>query len=231
MANIKRRSKKSARRKPAYSGRSSKSSLVKLIKSVSLKQQETKMATYDTGVLNCLHNISQAARNNLFQTGQGITDGLTINNRLGDTVTPIGVKLYMTFRQPADRPNTNWKVWIVKTWGNVTPATFVPVKAITGNLMMDPLDTEKCSPVLIRTFKAPDNYYSSSLATSKETCFFKKIWIPVARTPYVYGQDGGTLGKKFQMTMYVAAYDTLGTLITDSIGSFACSQVFYFKDA
>jgi len=205
--------------------------MVRLIKSVTLKQQETKLALQDTTIISQFHNISSLARNNLFATTQGITDGLGVANRIGDTVTPIGVKLYMAFRQPSDRPNVTWKIWIVKHWGNTTAPSSVPVKAITGNLLLDPLDTEKATAVVIRTFKHPDNYYNGTLGNSKETCFFKKLWIPCSKVPYVYGQDGSNTGKRFQMSMYVTAYDTLGSLITDQIGSYEVSTSFYFKDA
>lgn len=221
--------KQPAKKKTSYASRDR--NLVKLIKSVSLKQSETKMATTDSTALSVLHNVSLRVRENLFSTGQGITDGLSVNNRIGDTVIPIGVKLYMTFRQPADRPNVTFKVWILKTYGNVLPPVFVPVKGITGNLMMDPIDTEKATIVKVITVKAPDNYFNGTVGNSKEMTFFRKLWIPCARTPYVYGQDGGPLGKKWQMAMYVTAYDTFGSLITDIIGGFACSQSFYFKDS
>jgi len=200
------RKKSTTSAKSRYSGRKSNSNLVRLIKQVSLQQSETKMATYDSTVLTMYHNISQRVRANMLQTGQGITDGLTINNRIGDTVSPRGVKLYMTFRQPADRPNVTFKVWILKIHGDVTPPTFVPLKAITGNNMMDPVDTEKCSVVKVLQYKFGDNYWSSTLGNSKEMTFFRKVWIPLASTPYVYGQDNGGLGKKFDIPHRYTTY-------------------------
>ena len=214
-----------------YRKSNTKTDLVKLIKSVSLRQQETKMAISASGAITLLHNVSAQVYQNLAATQQGITDGLSTLNRLGDTVTPIGFKLFVQLRSPADRPNVTYKMWIVKSWGTANPATFLPVKAITGNLLLDPVDTEKCSVVKTFTYKSPSNYWQGSLATSKENCFFKKLWIPLPRTPYVYGGDNGTLGKKFQYTLYCTAYDTVGTLITDNIGSVNVDCCFYFKDA
>lgn len=206
-------------------------SLVRLIKNVSLKQQETKMTTHDTGVLNVFHNTSQLVRGNLLTTTQGITDSLGTAMRIGDTITPVGVKLYMTFRQPTDRPNVSFKIWIVKIMGNATPPTFVPVKNITGNLLMDPIDTEKCTTVKTLTCKFLDNYWQGTSGTSKDMTFFRKMWIPLPRTPYVYAADNNAAGKSYQLAMYLTAYDTFGTLPTDVIAQFACAQVFYFKDA
>lgn len=212
-------------------GSMSRGSLVKLIKSVSLRSQETKMATTDSTVLPLLHNISTLVRSNLMATSQGVTDSLGITNRIGDTVTPVGVKLYLTMRQPADRPNVTFKIWIVRIIGAATVPTFVPVKTITGNLLMDPIDTEKCTLVKSFKFKSKNNYWQGALASSRENTNFQNIYIPLPRKPYVYSADGGPNGKNYQLSMYVAAYDTFGTLITDNIASFACSQSFYFKDS
>ena len=206
-------------------------SLVKLIKNVSLQQQETKMTTHDTGVFVVKHNISSLVRGNLLTTTQGIGDSLGTASRIGDTITPVGLKMYMTFRQPTDRPNVSFKVWILKIFGVATPPTSVPVKAITGNLLMDPIDTEKATTVKILTFKYPDNYWQGTAGTSKDMTFFRKLWIPLPKTPYTYGADNSASGKKFQLAMYITAYDSFGTLITDTIGEFACAQCFYFKDA
>jgi len=207
----------------------SRQSLVKLIKNVTLKTQETKMSTFNN-VHGLLHNVSTRADQNMLATFQGLNDTSGYNNRVGDTVTPIGVKLYMQFRQPADRPNINWKIWILKTPG-VNSYTFVPVKALTGNLMLDPVDTEKCTVLKVLQFKHMDNYFNGTAGSSKETNFFRKVWIPLDRRPYSYDGDNSSLGKLYNVAMYAAAYDTSGTLITDNIGTFTWNKVFYFKDA
>lgn len=207
------------------------SSLIKLIKKVTLKTQETKMATHNTDVFNINHNISYKIRNNMLLTSQGVADSLGVFGRIGDTVMPIGLKCYMTFRQPADRPNVTWKVWILRFAGAVTPPTFVPVKAITTNLMLDPIDTEQCSVIKVFTHKAKESYYNGTLGSSKEICEFKKIWLPLPKTQYTYSGDNSGNGKNYQYTLYVTAYDTLGTLLSDTIGSFQASCSFYFKDA
>jgi len=49
-----------------------------------------------------------------------------------------------------------FKVWIVKTPGNNNAPVFVPVKSITGNLMLDPIDTEKATTVKVFTHKVKD---------------------------------------------------------------------------
>ena len=148
-----------------------RTSLVKLIKNISLKQAETKMAIQSNG-FSCLHNVSTRIFQNHLATSQGITDGSALSNRIGDTVMPIGLKLYLQFRQPADRPNVSWKVWVLKIYGT-TSITFVPVKTITSNLFLDPIDTEACSVVKVINFKAPPNFpiLSGGLPTKRMSLY------------------------------------------------------------
>lgn len=207
----------------------SRSSLVKLIKNVSARQSETKMCTYNAGLV-IYHNISTRYGGNLLGTVQGITDATGAANRIGDTINLVGMKFLMQFRQPADRPNVNWKIWILKIKGNPTLPISCPVKAITGNLQLDPIDTEKCVLVKQLNYKHPDNYWEGTTGTSKETCFFKKLWLPFNGQKYVYSGDNLDTGRDYQLCMFVTAYDTTGSLITDNIGTFTCSNMLYFKD-
>ena len=204
--------------------------LVRLIKSVSLKQLETKQALSTITPSALLHNVSSRLYANLLGTNQGITDGLSTSNRIGDTITPVGIKMYLQMRAPADRPNVTFKIWILKIFGNANPPTFVPVKAITGNNMLDPIDTEKASVVKVLTYKSEAGWYNGTVGNSKENCYFRKVWIPLKRSPYVYSQDNSALGKTYQLAMYATAYDTIGSLITDIIASIDVSNILYFKD-
>lgn len=220
--------RKTTQKKASYRA-PTKTSLVRLIKSVSSKQAETKMCTYNAS-LTIYHNLSTRYGGNLLGTAQGITDSIGAFNRIGDTINLIGMKFLMQFRQPADRPNVNWKVWILKIKGNPTLPLSVPVKSVTGNLQLDPIDTEKCTVVKQLTFKNPDNYWEGTAGTSKETCFFKKLYIPFKNQKYVYSGDNADTGRDYQLCMFVTAYDTTGSLITDNIGSFLCHNQLYFKD-
>lgn len=221
------RKKKASTSKTMYSRNSN---LVRLIKSVSLRQQETKQAMSSATNVQ-LHNVSVRYFANMLGTQQGITDGLSTSNRIGDSITPIGIKQYWQFRMPSDRPNVTFKVWILKHAGDANPPTFVPLKAITGINLLDPVDSEKVTVVKIFTVKPPESYFNGTVGNSKENCIFRKIWIPLPRTEYKYSQDNAALGKNYQLALYVSAYDTVGSLITDNIGSCTVSNILYFKDA
>lgn len=211
-----------------------KKSLVSLIKKVSLGTQETKMAT-QRSTLGLFHNggLTSAGRpqlvfDNCLKTTQGITDGTGITHRVGDCITPVGVKLYMEFDQPSDRPNVTFKVFVVKIRSHSVQSNLL-MKSISSNVIMDPVDTEYCQIVATRTYKYGDNYFTGDV--NKSTCFFRKTWIQLPRYQYVYKGDNDQLGRDYQLAVYVGAYDTGGTLPSDIIGNVSFNCAMYFKDA
>lgn len=220
-------------RKRRYNRRSKKS-LVSLIKKVSLGTQETKMATQRASA-QVFHNggVGSSGKpmlmfENCLKTTQGLSDGTNLAHRVGDCITPVGVKLYMEFDQPSDRSNVNFKVFIVKIRSH-SVQTALPMKAISSNIIMDPVDTEYCQIVATRTYKYGDNYFTGDV--NKFTCFFRKSWIKLPKFQYVYKSDNDQLGRDYQLAVYVGAYDTSGTLLTDVIGSVSFNCALYFKDA
>lgn len=207
-----------------------------IAKKAVLRIAETKEAvcTNEPGT-QLYHNITNRIAGNLIVAYQGVTDTqsatLTSNtSRIGDEIQPVSLTLYFQFRQPADRPNVTFKVFVLKFWGSTPLPTFVPFKQITSNAMIDPVDNEKCSVVMQRTYKLPDNYWAGTLATSKEACFFRKAYIKLPRKPYKYSGDNSVAGKNYNLGLYVVAYDTMGTLVTDNIGTFQYNSFLKFKD-
>ena len=92
---------------------------------------------------------------------------------------------FYLLQQLADRFGS-FKIWILKHLGEQNPPTFVPVKAITVNLLMDPIDTEKCTLVKSFKFKSKNAYWEGALASSRENTNFQNTYIPLPRTPYVH---------------------------------------------
>lgn len=224
-------------RKTKAKGFSSKQ--VSQIRKIAQTTQETKSAVQTSSGLQVYHNggilhVGSPGKwiDNLMATGIGPTDDKsTFKNRIGDAVAPVGVKLLMQFRQPVDRPNTNFKVWIVKHMADVPP-TSLGMNPITGNLMLDSVDTEKCNVVMTKVFKASGtNFWTGDPGNSKEMTFHRKLWMKLPNSQYTYNGDGSTLGKRYNLACYVGAYDTSTSLPTDVIGYCHLSSVFYFKDA
>lgn len=234
----KRVTKKIAKKKyPAkkYSGR-----FVKAVRAIAMGTQETKSAVNFNVNADHYHNGGALHTGqpglmiaNLLATQQGISDNINSNkNRIGDCILPVGVKLLFQIRQFTDRPNVNYKVWIVRHTSSVSPAS-LGMSGVTGNLMLDSVDTERADAKLIKVFRPPQgmSLWTGEPSTSKEVCYHRKIWMPLPRSQYSYNSDGSTAGKEYNLALYVGAYDTSGTLLTDVVCQSSVTSVLYFKDS
>jgi len=229
-----------SRKKVVTKSRTPTRAFAQKVKQIIYKSAETKEALYcDTTSVNLYHNVSNRLVGNLMFTKQGVTDtpggtpGVSVPTnlvRIGDEIQPISLDIYLQFRQPVDRPNVTYKLFILKFPGQIVPPTFLPLKTITGNAMLDPVDTEKCSIVKIKYFKHMDNYWAGTNSTSKEVNFFRQLKLTFPKTKYRYAGDDLSLGGSYNLGMYIVSYDTLGSLISDNIASVQWSTQLKFKD-
>jgi len=125
--------------------------VARIAKTVDLRERETKHHVNNLGNFIQLHNVSRRYTNNLLGTSQGVSD--VTGNRIGDQITLGGVKKYPWFLQQTDRPNVTFKIWVVKGRTGLVNTVLFPLKQITGIVVMDPLDTEKCKSVAVQTCK------------------------------------------------------------------------------
>lgn len=215
----------------------------KAVKSVVWRSAETKEAMSTSGnggtSVSLFHNVSKRLTGNLMITKQGVSDNpggvagaIEPDNlvRIGDEIQPLNMKIYMAFRQPSDRPNVTVRVYVLKFPGQIVPPTFVPFKAVTLYNFLNPIDTEKCKVVKIKTYKLPSDYWTGTAAESKEACFFRTINLNFPKTKYRYSGDDLTNGQSYNLALYACAFDTFGTLITDNIMTMSYNAVLKFKD-
>lgn len=200
------------------------------VKNVIKKQAETKhrIDRLTTPVLGTqvFHNSTTKLADNLLLTAQGNDDF----SREGDMIQPVGVSLKFLVKQEKDRPNVNFKYWVLKFKGSATAPTGVPFKNVTGNILLDSVDSEKAQVLRTGTWKWPDNYYINPGAQyDKELTYVRKVWLPL-KGRYIYSGDNSLQGRDYNIALYVSAYDTFGTLITDNICDCIVHKEFYFKD-
>lgn len=229
--SVRRAPRKSYKKKSNYKKRSvSYSQIAKIAKRVSLRQAETKHHTVNYGNYALYHNVSRRVDTNLLSVQQGTGDTGN-NSRIGDEVIPVGVKLYLQFEQMIDRPNVQFKVWVLKGREGEFGSS-VPLKIISGNNLMDPIDTEKCSVVKSMYFKFNQNniVHDGDVAVNKRVVNCRKVWIPLKRSKYTYEGDNNSNGKWWNMPLYVCAYDASNTLVTDHISNLHIASEFFFKD-
>lgn len=232
--------KKTYKKKRAYKKKTYGPKFVKAVRAIAMGTQETKSAVNFNNNVDHYHNGGVLHTGqpglmlaNLLATQQGISDNINSNkNRIGDCIMPIGVKLLFQIRQFSDRPNVSYKVWIVKHTSSVSPAS-LGLSNVTNNLMLDSVDTERADAKLIKVFRPPSgmSLWTGEPSTSKEVCYHRKIWMRLPRSQYSYNSDGATAGKNYNLALYIGAYDTSGTLLTDVVCQSSVTAVLYFKDA
>ena len=66
--------------------------------------------------------------------------------------------------------------------------------------------------------------------TQKEAHKYMKIYIPLKNAKIKYIADDSGTPMRYDIGMAVMAYDSYGTLTTDTIATYAVNCKFYFKD-
>lgn len=208
-------------------------------KQVALRQAETKHVFFDLTPtpLSLYHNtLIRIQTENMCKTSQGVGDGDSsgnINARIGDEVHPRGIKIYLTVRQPNNKPNVMFRFMVLKTRGS-SNSTTLPFKDITGVKVIDPVDNEKSQGRIImnKLFKDRSMSYSrhdNTATHNSELTFVRQYWIPLSGV-YKYDGDNAAFGRDYNLVPFMVAYDSFGTLTTDVVASVKMSYQFYFKD-
>lgn len=220
------------------------------------KKAETKF--YDIGLENqqLYHNTGISggtyAAPLLFNPWQLIPLGTTRYSRIGDKVSPVGMKCRLWMGNKYDRPNIHYRVVVcvlprmfkgaVVTAGSIDPGISAMSNGTMGNYLCLPWDTEKGIKVLYdRVIKneAGFSYSTTTAGTNingtgqgKECHKFLKFWIRRKRSRPVMWDQLDTTGNIINnpLAIYVIPYDSYGTLTTDNIASCALQTRLYFKD-
>lgn len=229
--------KKATKKFTKRSNTTSTKSLVKLIKSVSLKSAETKSTHQVTENQQLYHN-TPSQFTGLCNTSQGITDtetgGSSFSNRIGDAVVARGISLKLWIANKLDRPNVMYRLVVYKHQSLSGPTATGIFKGANGNRMMDDINKELVSVVYqkiinLQTGLAAAGDASGNPFIGKECHTYRTIWIPLKNKQIVYN-DSGSTPKFFNYAFSITPYDSYGTLITDNIASLNFQHKFYFKD-
>lgn len=212
-----------------------KQSLVKLIKSVSLKNAETKDTHNISENIQIYHNVPTHVVDLLYLQ-QGINDsegGLTQNSkRIGDEVVGRGISIKLWFANKLDRPDILYKLVVFRYKSNTTIVAGDPWMAQgTSNFMIRDLNVDKFKIVKVKNFKistSAQRITTQDVFNGAEGHRAVKLWIPLKRK--IKYEDGSSTPKDFDYGLAIIAYDSYGTLTTDNIASYAVNRKFYFKD-
>jgi len=216
---------------------------------VLLKKAETKY--FDRGVEHnqLYHNTGfgagigptfpVASIPNFFNPWINIVQGTGRQNRIGDKITPRGMRLKMYIANKADRPNTMVRIIVAVLPkvlnGSIVGCQFDPFQGansgLCGNNMLLPADTDKGVKFLYdKIHHMTGSQRVTDNPAAKEQTKVIKLWIKSRRgTPIVYDTTSTDIVNK-PIAVYAIPYEQFSTLTSDNIASVACFQRLYFKD-
>lgn len=213
------------KRNPARRGTFAKK-VARIAKTVALRTAETKHfhRTIATSIPQ-YHNVWQTYTDNLLHVpATGSND-----NRTGDQIILRGIKLYMYFEHPVDRPNVNWRIVVGKLPPNASGTIWV--KNLTARNILDPLDMDHYSKVYrdIR-FNLLDDSYGNGVDAPKKYSRCKIFYIPLNNLKYNFENHTTANGRDWEMQLGIVCYDADNTMNSDIIGTCSVASVLYFKD-
>lgn len=211
--------------------------LVKLISKVSLKKSETKETHRIEENINLNHN-AQVHKLDLLYTQQGLGDNdvgtSQYDCRVGNEIVAKGLSIKMWFANKLDRPNVMYKVIIYRYRADVYPTDIFKAQG-TSNIMLRDIDTDKYTILAVKQFNL--NQGSADRILTVEDTFkgveghvYRKFWINLKNKKIKYISNNSGSPKYYNIGLCVCAYDSFGTLSTDTICSFAFNSKLYFKD-
>lgn len=241
------------RRKTRMSGRSGRKgprTFKARVTQVLMKKTETKY--FDRGVENeqLYHNSGTQqilfpgfirSIPDWFNPWSFMAQGTTRLSRIGDKITPRGMRVTMFLANKTDRPNTMCRVVVAilpKVLGTtITTARFDPFQSVNsgtcGNYMLLPPDTDKGVRFIYdRIHRMPPQQVSNvdGPGTKKEMTKIVRLWIKRKNSRDVtYDTSGVDIINK-PLAIYIIPYEQYSTLNTDNIASITGNMRMYYKD-
>lgn len=237
-------------------GRKGRQTFQSRVKRVLMKTAETKKYQFADENVQLFHNAGAAAAAATpslaqpFNIWAGINKGTNSYNRVGDRIIPRGMKLSIWLANKDDRPNIMYRIIIAKVpkaingvatqQNNVDPFDQIQL-GNTGNRMLLNLDRDRGIKALHdKVYTINSGYNASNVGTNlapspnnirREAHLYKKFWIKSKRSkPIVYDSTGSNQIVNNPLMVWVIAYDSYGTLLTDNIASLSYYGIIYFKD-
>lgn len=211
--------------------------LANKMKTIALKQCETKVASDTAENLQLTHNGTYY-RNNFFFTSQGTADPQGLDSaprvRIGDEIIARGIKFKWWLSNKGDRPNVMYHIYVFyyNTLEVPTNSTFwrgTDGVGGTMNRMLDNPNPDRVK-VLKKLIVNSKSQYQGVAPNLKEHSQLRELYISLNNKKIVYRRDSSGVPKTWDLGFAVVPYDAFGTLTTDNIASFAWSSTFYFKD-
>jgi len=213
-----------------------------------MKNSETKFVEKGQDNVQLYHNVGQSTLvpiapfipksiPNLFNIWADVTPGPGRQERIGDKITPVGMKLALFLANKYDRPCTMLRVIVARLPkaynGVITSNIFDPFQNTgTGNRMLLQADADQGVRFLYDKIHRPfTNQTNITGGNSREPTKVVNLWIKRRKgsRPIVYNQNLQAIVNN-PIAVYVIPYEQYSTLETDNIASVSWRSRIYYKD-
>lgn len=227
MAKRARRGGSSFRRRKPARGKA-RGKFARAVKKVILSTAEPKHKDYNRGSPDFNHDVVNTWTINEKTGNVWPAQGVADNQRNGDQIMLTGFLLRMLIAQKGDRPNMNYRFIVFETSQDWSYSYGDLFENVTGNVMLDGINRDSCK-VLAQKWYKPFKNPTYGQAGGDEFSFTMKMWIP-RRKLIKFAQNGGYDHNDRKVNFAIIAYDTLGTIISDTIASMEWWQRTYYRD-
>lgn len=209
--------------------------LVKLIKRTVMRKTELKEKFQNAGKTEIYHNC--------FYSGTAIntglvwplndstlmpTQGVAENQRVGDEIYITGFKLRILVGQKADRPNVNWRYFVLKV-PKGSPITYANwFSTNTGNVLLD--DPNRDFVTTLSTGIWRPNEAGLVGGSADEYTFTKRMWIPYKKHLKFGPANAAVTHNDDDLYFVLMGYDAFGSIQTDNIGYVQCGASMMYRD-
>lgn len=211
-----------------------------------MKKTETKWTDYYSENIQLYHNVGNSVGNIVALNPYGIISdpwkqiavGAARYLRVGDKITPVGMKLNLWLANKNDRPNMIYRIIIGYYASKINPDTgarWNPInneKIMTvagGNNLNNMLDPERFRAIKDKIVRIENGVAENAAGAGKETHKKLSFWISRRkRSTIIFDANGSIVNSP--LAVFVVPYDSYGTLVTDNIASCAYNYRLYWKD-
>lgn len=179
------------------------------------------------------HNVPYVIENDLFFAQQGVTDTeSTPTNRLGDSIFAKNVQMKLLCTCFNTRANTQFRLTIVKTKSGASGLSNPWTHPNCNNILLCPVDTEnpEIVSVVYDQVLTPSQSGPGAVGSSgQDKKLFFRYNLQVNRK-IKYDNNNGNCGSH-SYKVFIGAYDTQASSITDNIARFSWFRRTHFLDA
>jgi hypothetical protein len=199
-------------------------------KNVFMKNVESKRAVHtSTDGLEVAHNNYITMDGNMLETTQGVKDPMAnaLESRIGDQINLKGVSIKFMVELNERYADVTFRMFVVKCAKGDAPTDGTLFTGLSGNKMIDTINSERFTVIKSKTFKIVANNFGVDASTStgglvvadtnlrlSRATKIVKVWIPgskIGRNGKVVYENGSSQPKFFDYKVLLFAYSNYST--------------------